>query len=113
MGSKFEIFSGQNSQFYFRLKASNGEIILHSEGYAAKANCQNGIKSVQTNAPDDKHYEKLSAKNGQCYFTLKAANNQVIGISEQYTTAQSRDRGIESVKKNAVTTTIVDLTERK
>ena len=33
MGGKFEIFLGKNDEFYFRLKAGNGQIILGSEGY--------------------------------------------------------------------------------
>jgi uncharacterized protein len=32
---------------------------------------------------------------------LMAANNQVIGTSETYTSAAGRDKGIESVKVNA------------
>ncbi len=48
---KFEIFSDKAGEFRFRLKASNGEIILASEGYTTKDNCKNGIKSVVENAP--------------------------------------------------------------
>ena len=45
---KFQIFkSTSNLQYYFRLRAKNGEIILGSEGYTTKVNCQNGIGSVQ------------------------------------------------------------------
>lgn len=34
----------------FNLVASNGEIILSSEGYTAKASCKNGIDSIVKNA---------------------------------------------------------------
>ena len=47
MSGKFEIFLAKNNEFYFRLKAGNGEIILGSEGYTTKANCTNGIESVK------------------------------------------------------------------
>ncbi len=30
---KFRIFVGKDGQYYFHLKARNGEIILQSEGY--------------------------------------------------------------------------------
>ncbi|MDR2186885.1 MAG: YegP family protein [Azonexus sp.] len=43
-------------------------------------------------------------------FNLKAANNQVIGTSESYETAASRDNGIESVKKNAPAAEVVEAT---
>ncbi|WP_210319867.1 YegP family protein [Camelimonas fluminis] len=42
-------------------------------------------------------------------FNLKAANGQVIGVSESYESAASREKGIESVKKNAPLAPIVDL----
>ncbi len=49
---KFEIYTDKAGEFRFRLKARNGEIILASEGYKAKASCENGIESVRKNAPD-------------------------------------------------------------
>ena len=47
---KFEIYTDKAGEFRFRLKARNGEIILASEGYTAKAGCLNGIESVRKNA---------------------------------------------------------------
>ena len=41
-----------NTGIKFDLKATNGQIIAVSEGYAAKASCINGIESVQKNAAD-------------------------------------------------------------
>jgi uncharacterized protein YegP (UPF0339 family) len=49
--SKFEIFKGTNGQFYFRLKAENGEIIASSEGYVSKLGAQNGVAAVRRCAP--------------------------------------------------------------
>ncbi len=49
---KFEVYADKAGEFRFRLKAKNGEIIAHSEGYKAKAGCLNGIESVKKNAPD-------------------------------------------------------------
>lgn len=48
---KFEIYNDKAGEFRFRLKARNGEIILASEGYKAKAACENGIESVRKNSP--------------------------------------------------------------
>lgn len=100
----------KNGEFQFNLKAGNGEIILSSEGYTAKASCRNGIESVRKNAPDDNRYERKEAKNGKFFFNLKAANGQIIGTSEMYETAAGRDKGIESVKRNAPDATVEDLT---
>ena len=49
---KFEIYRDKAGEFRFRLKAANGEPILASEGYTAKANCKNGIASVRKNVVD-------------------------------------------------------------
>ncbi len=49
---KFEMYTDKAGEFRFRLKARNGEVIVASEGYKAKASCLNGIDSVRRNAPD-------------------------------------------------------------
>ena len=51
---KFEIYTDKAGEFRFRLKAKNGQIIATSEGYKAKASCENGIESVRKNAADGK-----------------------------------------------------------
>jgi len=110
MAGKFEIYKDKRGEFRFRLKASNGQNILASEGYKARAGCDNGVASVQKNAPNDDLYERKETKAGKFMFNLKAANHQVIGTSESYETKASRDNGIESVKKHAPDAKIVDLT---
>ncbi len=50
---KFEIYLDKAGEFRFRLKASNGEPILASEGYKSKAGCKNGIESVRKNADSE------------------------------------------------------------
>ncbi len=49
---KFEMYTDKAGEYRFRLKARNGEIIATSEGYSAKAGCENGIESVRKNATD-------------------------------------------------------------
>ena len=49
---KFEMYTDKSGEFRFRLKARNGEVIAVSEGYKAKASCENGIESVVKNAAD-------------------------------------------------------------
>lgn len=108
--AKFEIFSGTNGQYYFRLKAGNGEKILGSEGYTTKTACQNGVASVKTNSPADARYERKTSAHGKHYFVLKATNGQVIGNSEMYESASGRDNGIEAIKQNAPGASVEDLT---
>ena len=49
---KYELYKDKAGEFRFRLKARNGEIIVTGEGYASKANCQNGIASIGKNTPE-------------------------------------------------------------
>ena len=105
---KFVIKTGSNSQYYFSLKADNGQKILASEGYTTKASCQNGIDSVKANAKADSNYDRRNSTNGKYYFNLKASNGQIIGTSEMYESTSGRDNGIESVKSNAPGASIVE-----
>jgi len=100
MSGWFELKKTEAGQYRFNLKAGNGEIILTSQGYKAKASAQNGIASVQSNCGAKSNFDKLVAKNGKFYFRLNAANKQVIGNSQMYSTESGRDNGIASVMKN-------------
>ncbi|MAN28222.1 MULTISPECIES: YegP family protein [Mesonia] len=106
---KFQLYKSGN-EYRYRLRARNGEIILHGEGYTSKQGCQNGIASVKANAPYDSRYERKLATNNQYYFVLKATNGETIGVSETYTTASARDNGIEAVKRDAPDAPTEDLT---
>ncbi|MDN3708186.1 YegP family protein [Myroides ceti] len=105
---KFILKKRSNGEYQFNLEAANGQVILTSEGYTAKASCQNGIASVKTNAPLDNRYDRKEAKNGKYYFNLKAGNGEIIGTSQMYTSTAGRDNGIESVKTNAPDAEIID-----
>ena len=106
MSGKYVITKQSNGQYHFTLKAGNGETILSSESYINHSGCLNGIESVKTNSPQDERYERKTSSNGKPYFNLKAANHQIIGTSEQYSTEAAREKGIASVKSNGPTTVI-------
>jgi uncharacterized protein len=107
---KFEITKRSDASFMFNLKASNGSIIMTSQGYSTKVACQNGIESVKTNSVDMKMFKQETASDGRPYFNLTATNSQIIGTSQMYASKQSRDQGIESVNKNARKAEVIDLT---
>ncbi len=110
MATKFEIKKGSSGKYRFNLKAGNGEIILSSETYEQKQGALGGIESVKKNAPDDGRYERKESSSGQPFFVLKAANGEQIGRSETYSSKSAMENGIESVKKNAPSAEIEDLT---
>ena len=110
MAGKFELKKSKNGKFHFNLLAGNGQVILTSEMYEARASALNGIESVKKNGGNAARYQKLAAKDGSPYFTLKATNGQVIGQSQMYSSEATRDAGIESVKTNAPGAAVNDLT---
>lgn len=52
MAGTFELWVDKGGDWRFNLKATNGQVIATSQGYASKASALNGIDSVKTNAPD-------------------------------------------------------------
>jgi len=106
----FELSKSTDDQFRFVLKADNAQTILTSQQYAARDSAKGGIASVQANCADDDRYERKTSSDGRAFFTLKAANHQVIGTSQMYSSESSRETGIASVKANGATETVKDST---
>ena len=107
----------------FDLKAGNGEVIATSEVYTTKAACVKGIESVKKNAPEaavedqtvegfatekNPKFEVYTDKAGEFRFRLKATNGQIIATGEGYKSKSGCMNGIESVKKNAADSEVVD-----
>ena len=105
---KFVITTRKNGEFQFNLKATNGQVILTSEGYTTKTACLNGVESVKKNAVQENRYEVKVAKNGKPYFNLKASNGQNIGASQMYSSERTMKAGIASVMKNAPEAPVVE-----
>ena len=108
---KFEIFTGANGEYYFRLRAKNGEPILASEGYEAKGSAMNGIESVRENAGDDDRFKRKTSSDGKPYFALVAGNNEPIGKSETYSSEAAMENGIAAVKEVAPGAPVEDDTD--
>ncbi len=113
---KFTVKIATDGQYWFDLKAVNGEIIGRSEQYTTEEHCLHGIESVKKNAnvhvedqcteehphyPLPKYEIFKSEQDGQFYFHLKAGNGEIILASEGYTAKESANKGILSVGANA------------
>jgi hypothetical protein len=107
---KFVITTRKNGEFQFNLKATNGQVILTSEGYKTKASCLNGVESVKKNCKEENRFDKKVASNGKPFFNLLATNGQIIGSSQMYANEVNMKNGIASVMKNAPEAPIVDET---
>ena len=58
---KWEMYIDKAGEYRFRLYASNGNCVVHSQGYKQKSSCKNGIESIircSRNAEIDKSYLK-------------------------------------------------------
>jgi len=97
MPGKFEVYKDKAGDYRFRLKAANGQNILGSEGYKAKASCVNGIASVQKNSQDEARFEKKETKSGKFNFSVKSSNGQIVGVSQTYDSESGCRNGMKSV----------------
>ena len=133
-GGLFEIICDVAGNYRFHLKAANGQIIAVSQSYGTREAAIKGIASIKKNAPiasiadfttvggalpelrhesgivQDPVFEIQSSTVDRFRFHLKAANGQIIAVSQSYLTRQSAEKGIASVKKNAPTAIVVDHT---
>ena len=109
MAGWFELKKAKSGQFVFTLKSGNAQVVLTSEQYKTRKSAENGIASVQKNCQNDNFYDRKTAKNGKSYFTLKAGNGQVIGLSQMYASVATMNKGIASVTKNGCSDVVKDL----
>lgn len=101
MNGYYELKTASGGQPMFNLKAGNHEVILTSQRYKSKEAALAGIESVRKNGPNEAMFEKKSSVRDEPYFVLKAANGQIIGTSEMYSSTAARDKGIASVMANS------------
>lgn len=47
---RFEIDKSQNNQYFFRIVASNGKILAHSETYYNLNDCENAVQLIRNGA---------------------------------------------------------------
>jgi len=96
--AKFDVFQGNDGDYYFHFTAANGEILLRSEGYTTRQGADNGIDSVVANAPDTRNVEILESSDSQFYFVVKAPNGEIIATSETYVSKTNAERGARAVR---------------
>ena len=102
----FQLFQS-SGQYWYPLRADNGEIVQSGEGHTAKVSCENGIRAVQANCQPHRFESFLDS--GQYGFNQVAANGEIIGRSEKYTTTQARDYGLQVVLREAPKARVQDL----
>ena len=97
---KYEILE-RNGSFYFLLKANNGQLLLESPSYTSEQGAKNGIETFKK-AVDGGIYTIDEEKNGSFRFVMRASTrSQMRYYGESYSTRQSAENSIQSVKNFA------------
>lgn len=107
---RFEIYMDKADEFRFRLISPEDNILLLSEGYTSKQNCVKGIQSVKENSRLVDEFTSLVASDGRHYFTLKAGNGEIIGVSTMFEDPDIKDLCIISCMRHAKMALIEDTT---
>ena len=105
---KFAVSINRGGGNYFNLKATNGQIILTSVMYNSIEDCNAAMESVRALCSDDDRYERKISSDNKNYFNLALPDGKVLGKSEMYESAAGMENGIASVKKNGLTTIVVE-----
>lgn len=93
---KSTIFIGTDNQWYFHF-GTIGNVLLRSEGYKEKRNCQKGINSVIENGVDLANYELKTAIDKTFYYNLKAKNGKIIGTSPMFQSEEERNEKLNKL----------------
>lgn len=104
----FEVFTGSNSELYFRL-VDNGKTILTSEGYKQKDSALNGIESVKKNLRLPTGVEMKESTNGKHFFNIKSTNGQVVGTSALFDSVELRDKWLTDMKNDIPMMKVIEI----
>ena len=104
---KYEVYPNGDG-YQYRLKASNGEILIVSETYVSRENVIKAIEAVKRNITDGE-IRIIEDKHGMFKFKLISKNYRVIALGSNYTTEKSAVRASESFKKFALKADTVDI----
>jgi uncharacterized protein len=96
-GARVEVTGDARGLYHYNVFAQNGEIVLTSQRYRTLAAAYNGAFASQDAVVTEDAFAIHDALDGSYYFTLEAANHEVIGVSEMYTTRASAEAGVAAV----------------
>lgn len=101
MAGKYVLKTSKAGKFSFSLVDDNKQILMTSETYESRAAALNGIESCKKNGIEENRFERKLSTADQPYFVLKAANGQIIGTSQMYSSAAAMEKELALVKANA------------
>ena len=105
---KYAISSTKGGGNHFNLIATNGQVILTSQMYSTLEECRAAMESVREHCTDDDRFDRKISSNNKHFFNLTSPDGQIIGKSELYESLANMEKGIASVKRNGISTTVVE-----
>ena len=108
---KFEICNSDLGGFNYLLRANNGQLLYESKEYKSKDSCKEAIDNFIV-AVKDGRFAIRADKFKNYKFVLKSpTSNTLIYIGESFSTESSCKSNVESVKRFAVSSPVVDITK--
>lgn len=102
----FTISKKLNGDFKFNFMSRKGKIILSSQGFELKIDCEQNIELLKQNLEVSK-YLKFKASRDSYFFKL-ILNDQELAVSRKYTTEYSLQKGIEQIMLYALNAEVLD-----
>lgn len=93
-GTKFEIFKEKNDKINFRLRESNGNIILSGNSYESLADCINAVKEAKDSIREMSYSNELTALHQKPVFVKKKASPRFSTLAEERKQAELRSKGM-------------------
>ena len=107
---KFEVYP-EDDEFKYRLKASNGEILVVSYGYTTRDGAHAGIETLKKNL-ETGVVAYITDKNNRSQWRLSTPNeSRIIALGETYGSVSSARSAFASTQKFGKTERIIDLDE--
>jgi len=94
-------------EYMSKLLASNGEVMLSSEIYTTEEGAKNGIQTI-IKGVDSGKFVIYQDKNNNYYYKLKTSGNRFLCAGEIYKSEDQCLKAVETVKRIAKDSTIVD-----
>ena len=96
--ARVAVEEGSTGQFHFNVHSVDGSVVLMSERYSTAAQAWNGAFAVQDAAAVDGAFRFKTAADGRAYFTVNAANGEVVAVSKMFDTQALAEKGAADTK---------------
>ena len=107
LNGKWVIEMKGDNEYFSKLYASNGEVMLSSEIYTTEDGARNGIETIIRGVEAGK-FVIYQDKNKNYYYKVKTANNRLLCVGEIYKAKDQCLKAVESVKRIAKDSPVAD-----